>query len=50
MTDVVASSSVGQIYLLDDPLLREPLTSEHIKSRLLGHWGTTRGPNFLYAH
>jgi xylulose-5-phosphate/fructose-6-phosphate phosphoketolase len=35
--------SVGQIYLLDNPLLREPLTLEHIKPRLLGHWGTTRG-------
>ena len=42
--------SVGQIYLLDNPLLREPLTREHIKSRLLGHWGTTPGLNFLYAH
>ena len=36
--------SVGQIYLLDNPLLREPLTLEHIKPRLLGHWGTTPGP------
>lgn len=42
--------SVGQIYLLDNPLLREPLTAEHIKPRLLGHWGTTPGLNFLYAH
>jgi xylulose-5-phosphate/fructose-6-phosphate phosphoketolase len=42
--------SVGQIYLLDNPLLREPLTIEHIKPRLLGHWGTTPGLNFLYAH
>lgn len=42
--------SVGQIYLLDNPLLREPLTPEHIKPRLLGHWGTTPGLNFLYAH
>ncbi|WEO77932.1 phosphoketolase family protein [Cryobacterium sp. SO2] len=42
--------SVGQIYLLDNPLLREPLTKEHIKPRLLGHWGTTPGLNFLYAH
>jgi len=42
--------SVGQIYLLDNPLLREPLTTEHIKPRLLGHWGTTPGLNFLYAH
>jgi len=42
--------SVGQIYLLDNPLLREPLKLEHIKSRLLGHWGTTPGLNFIYAH
>ncbi|MGM4984424.1 phosphoketolase family protein [Rhizobiales bacterium] len=42
--------SVGQIYLLDNPLLREPLTVEHIKPRLLGHWGTTPGLNFIYAH
>ena len=42
--------SVGQIYLLDNPLLREPLQAEHIKPRLLGHWGTTPGLNFLYAH
>jgi xylulose-5-phosphate/fructose-6-phosphate phosphoketolase len=42
--------SVGQIYLLDNPLLREPLTIEHIKPRLLGHWGTTPGLNFIYAH
>src|SRR6478672_11940520 len=42
--------SVGQIYLLDNPLLRQPLTLEHIKPRLLGHWGTTPGLNFLYAH
>jgi len=42
--------SVGQIYLLDNPLLREPLLVEHIKPRLLGHWGTTPGLNFLYAH
>jgi xylulose-5-phosphate/fructose-6-phosphate phosphoketolase len=42
--------SVGQIYLLDNPLLRKPLTREHIKPRLLGHWGTTPGLNFLYAH
>src|SRR5215213_2123943 len=42
--------SVGQIYLLDNPLLREPLTLEHIKPRLLGHWGTTPGLNLLYAH
>ena len=42
--------SVGQIYLLDNPLLREPLTLDHVKPRLLGHWGTTPGLNFLYAH
>ena len=42
--------SVGQIYLLDNPLLREPLRVEHIKPRLLGHWGTTPGLNFVYAH
>src|SRR5690606_7403468 len=42
--------SVGQIYLLANPLLREPLTLDHIKPRLLGHWGTTPGLNFIYAH
>jgi len=42
--------SVGQIYLLDNPLLREPLRAEHVKPRLLGHWGTTPGLNFLYTH
>ena len=42
--------SVGQIYLLDDPLLTEPLRPEHVKPRLLGHWGTTPGLNFLYVH
>ncbi|WP_448955058.1 phosphoketolase family protein [Labrys neptuniae] len=42
--------SVGQIYLLDNPLLRNPLTLDHVKPRLLGHWGTTPGLNFLYAH
>ena len=42
--------SVGQIYLLANPLLREPLRREHIKPRLLGHWGTTPGLNFIYAH
>jgi xylulose-5-phosphate/fructose-6-phosphate phosphoketolase len=42
--------SIGQIYLLDNPLLREPLRPEHVKPRLLGHWGTTPGLNFLYAH
>jgi len=42
--------SIGQIYLLDNPLLREPLTLAHVKPRLLGHWGTTPGLNFLYVH
>src|SRR4051812_18865616 len=42
--------SVAQIYLLDNPLLREPLQPEHVKPRLLGHWGTTPGLNFVYAH
>ncbi len=42
--------SVGQIYLYDNPLLKEPLTLQHIKPRLLGHWGTTPGLNFIYAH
>jgi xylulose-5-phosphate/fructose-6-phosphate phosphoketolase len=42
--------SVGQIYLLDNPLLREPLKIEHTKPRLLGHWGTTPGLNFIYVH
>src|SRR6187200_1081734 len=42
--------SVGQIYLLDNPLLQEPLTLRHVKPRLLGHWGTTPGLNFMYAH
>jgi xylulose-5-phosphate/fructose-6-phosphate phosphoketolase len=42
--------SVGQIYLFDNPLLREPLKLEHVKPRLLGHWGTTPGQNFIYVH
>jgi xylulose-5-phosphate/fructose-6-phosphate phosphoketolase len=42
--------SVGQIYLLDNPLLREPLRIQHVKPRLLGHWGTSPGLNFIYAH
>ncbi|HYA68104.1 MAG TPA: phosphoketolase family protein, partial [Acidimicrobiales bacterium] len=42
--------SVGQIYLLDNPLLKESLRPEHVKARLLGHWGTTPGLNFIYAH
>lgn len=43
-------SSVGQIYLYDNPLLKEPLRKEHIKPRLLGHWGTTPDLNFIYVH
>ncbi|MDX1424372.1 MAG: phosphoketolase, partial [Kiloniellales bacterium] len=42
--------SVGQIYLYDNPLLERPLAPEHLKPRLLGHWGTTPGLNFIYAH
>ena len=42
--------SVGQIYLYDNPLLQKPLSKEHVKPRLLGHWGTTPGLNFLYVH
>jgi xylulose-5-phosphate/fructose-6-phosphate phosphoketolase len=42
--------SVGQIYLLDNPLLEQPLKKEHVKPRLLGHWGTTPGLNFIYVH
>jgi len=42
--------SIGQIYLYDNPLLRKPLRKEHVKPRLLGHWGTTPGLNFIYAH
>src|SRR6187200_104771 len=42
--------SVGQIYLYDNPLLKKPLSKQHIKPRLLGHWGTTPGLNFIYAH
>ena len=42
--------SVGQIYLCDNPLLRQPLTLEHVKPRLLGHWGTSPGLNFIYVH
>ncbi len=42
--------SVGQIYLYDNPLLKQPLKAEHVKPRLLGHWGTTPGLNFVYAH
>src|ERR1700733_14692972 len=42
--------SVGQIYLKDNPLLEQPLAIDHIKPRLLGHWGTTSGLNFIYVH
>ncbi len=42
--------SVGQIYLYDNPLLKEPLKKEHVKPRLVGHWGTTPGLNFIYVH
>ena len=42
--------SVGQLYLQDNPLLREPLKPTHVKSMLLGHWGTTPGQNFIYVH
>ena len=42
--------SVGQIYLLDNPLLREPLQLAHIKPIVVGHWGTTPGQNFIYVH
>ena len=42
--------SVGQIYLRDNPLLQEPLALTHVKKKLLGHWGTTPGQNFIYAH
>ena len=64
MTDVLSASdldlmdaywraanylTIGQIYLLDNPLLREPLKAEHIKPRLLGHWGTSPGQNLLYV-
>ena len=42
--------SVGQIYLYDNPLLKKPLALAHIKPRLLGHWGTTPGLNFIYVH
>ena len=42
--------SVGQIYLFDNPLLKKPLTLDQVKPRLLGHWGTTPGLNFLYVH
>ena len=42
--------AVGQLYLLDNPLLREPLKPEHIKRKIVGHWGTVPGQNFIYTH
>src|SRR6202162_5376909 len=42
--------TIGQIYLLANPLLKEPLRSEHIKNRLLGHWGSSPGLSFIYVH
>ena len=42
--------TIGQIYLLDNPLLKEPLRPEHVKPRLLGHWGTSPGLSFIYVH
>ena len=42
--------SVGQIYLYDNPLLKEPLTLAHVKPLVVGHWGTTPGQNFIYVH
>src|SRR4029450_10723834 len=42
--------SVGQTYLYDNPLLKEPLKKQHVKPRLVGHWGTTPGLNFIYVH
>ena len=42
--------SAGQLYLVDNPLLREPLKGSHVKPMLLGHWGTTPGQNFIYVH
>ena len=42
--------SAGQLYLLDNPLLREPLTMDQIKKKIVGHWGTVPGQNFIYAH
>ena len=42
--------SVGQLYLLDNPLLREPLKWEHVKKKIVGHWGTVPGQNFIYTH
>ena len=48
--DAVNYLSAGQLYLLDNPLLREPLKKEHIKKKIVGHWGTVPGQNFIYVH
>lgn len=48
--DAVNYLSAGQLYLLDNPLLREPLTKDHIKKKIVGHWGTVPGQNFIYVH
>ena len=42
--------AAGQLYLLDNPLLREPLTMDHVKKKIVGHWGTVPGQNFIYCH
>ena len=42
--------SAGQLYLLDNPLLRKPLTMDHVKKKIVGHWGTVPGQNFIYVH
>ena len=42
--------TAGQLYLLDNPLLKEPLKPEHIKKKIVGHWGTCPGQNFIYTH
>ena len=42
--------SAGQLYLLDNPLLKEPLTMDHVKKKIVGHWGTVPGQNFIYVH
>ena len=48
--DAVNYLAAGQLYLLDNPLLREPLTMEHVKKKIVGHWGTVPGQNFIYVH
>ena len=42
--------SAGQLYLLDNPLLRKPLTMDHVKKKIVGHWGTVPGQNFVWTH